>query len=228
MVLDHLHVHQPRPDPVRLGDPVAGDDQPVGGRLVGLAGAARGEDHALGVEQLQPAVAQVAADRADAAAVVVLEQVGGEPLLVAVDGRGVLHQLLVEHVQDRVAGDVGDVVGAGGGGAAERARPEVSGLVAVEGDARVLEPQDLVGRLAAHDLDRVLIAEEVRSLDRVVGVRLPRVLGIERRIDPAGGGNRVRSHRVDLGDDSDRRTRLRRRQGCPLACQPGADDQYVV
>ena len=90
------------------------------------------------------AVAQVAADRADAAAVVVLEQIGGEPLLVAVDLVAELHQLLVEHVQDRVAGDVGDVVGAGGRGAAEGAGPQVAGLVAVEGHAGVLEPQDLV------------------------------------------------------------------------------------
>ena len=56
----------------------------------------------------------------------------------------VLHQLLVEDVQDRLAGDVGDVVGPRGGGAAERARAEMAGLVAVEGDAGVLEPQDLV------------------------------------------------------------------------------------
>ena len=117
---------------------------PLVGRLVRLAGAARGEDRRLGVEHLEVAVAQVAADRADAAALVVLEQVGREPLLVAVDLLVVLHQLLVEHVQDRVAGDVGDVVRAGGRGAAERARAEVPGLVAVEGDAGVLEPQDLV------------------------------------------------------------------------------------
>ena len=85
VVLDHLHVHQLRADPVGLGDPVAGDDQPVGGRLVDLAGAAGGEDRGLGVEHLERAVAQVAADRADAAALVVLEEVGREPLLVAVD-----------------------------------------------------------------------------------------------------------------------------------------------
>src|SRR5580704_5942920 len=40
VVLDHLHVHQLGPDSVRLGDPVPGDDQAVGGRLVDLARAA--------------------------------------------------------------------------------------------------------------------------------------------------------------------------------------------
>ena len=77
-----------------------------------------------------------------------------------------------------MAGDVGDVVGAGGGGAAERAGAEVARVVPVEGDAEVLEIQDLVGRLAAHDLDGVLVPEVVRALDRVERVRLPRVLGV--------------------------------------------------
>ena len=72
VVLDHLHVHQLGADPVGLRDPVAGHDQAVGGRLVGLAAAAGGQDHGLGVEHLEVAVAQVAADRADAPALVVL------------------------------------------------------------------------------------------------------------------------------------------------------------
>ena len=124
VVLDHLHVHQRGADAVGLRDPVAGADERVGGRLEALAGAAGGEDHRLGGEQLHRAVADVARDRAAALAVVVLHERGDEPLLVAVDLLVVLHQLLVEHVQQRLAGDVGDVVGAGGGGAAERARAE--------------------------------------------------------------------------------------------------------
>src|ERR1700733_13372642 len=50
---------------IPLPAPGAGHDQPVRGRLVDLAGAAGGEDRALGVEHLEPAVAKVAADRAD-------------------------------------------------------------------------------------------------------------------------------------------------------------------
>ena len=127
-----------------------------------------------------------------------------------------------------MAGDVGDVVGAGGGRAAERARAEVAGLVAVEGDAGVLEPQDLVGRLAAHDLDRVLVAQVVRALDRVERVRLPAVLGVERRVDPAGGRDRVRADGMDLRDDRHRRAGLGRGQRGPLAGEAGTDDQHVV
>ncbi len=228
VVLDHLHVHQLGADPVGLGDPVAGHDQAVGRRPVGLAGPAGGEDHRLGVEHLQLAVAQVAADRADTATVVVHEQVGGEPLLVAVDDGRVLHQLLVEHVQDGVAGDVGDVVRARRGGAAEGACAEVAALVAVEGDAGVLQPQDLAGRLPRHDLHRVLIGEVVGALDRVEGVRLPGVLWVERGVDAAGGGDGMGAHRVDLRDDRHGRARLSRGQRRPLSRQAGADDQYVM
>ncbi len=127
-----------------------------------------------------------------------------------------------------MAGDIGDVVGAGGRGAAERARAEVPGLVAVERDAGVLEPQDLVRSLAAHDLDRVLVAEIVRALDGVERVRLPRVLRVQRRVDATGSGDRVRTHRMDLGDDRDRRALLGRGKRRALARESGADDQNVV
>ena len=182
----------------------------------------------LGGEQLHRAVADVARDRADAVAVVVLHEAGDEPLLVAVDLLVVLHQLLVEHVQQRLAGDVGDVVRARGGGAAERARAELALGVAVERDARVLEPEHLVRGLAAHDLDRVLVAEVVRALDGVEGVRLPGVVGVQRGVDAAGGGVGVRSDRMDLAHDRHRRPRAGRRQGGPLTGETGADDQDVV
>jgi hypothetical protein len=71
VVLDHLHVHELRADAVGLRNAVAGDDQPVRRRPVHLAGSARGEDHRLGVDQLETTVAEVAADRSDAAAVVI-------------------------------------------------------------------------------------------------------------------------------------------------------------
>ena len=48
VVLHHLHVHQRSADAVGHGDPVAGANEGVGGRVVDLAVAAAGEDHALG------------------------------------------------------------------------------------------------------------------------------------------------------------------------------------
>ena len=160
--------------------------------------------------------------------VVVLHERGDEPLLVAVDLLVVLHQLLVEHVQQRLAGDVGDVVGARRRGAAERAGAELALGAAVEGDAVVLEPQHLVGRLAAHDLDRVLVAEVVRALDGVVGVRLPRVVGVQRGVDAARGRVGVRADRVDLAHDGDGRPGARGGERSALAGQSGADDEDVV
>ncbi len=117
--------------------------------------------------------AHVARDHAAAAPLLVLHERGREPLLVAVDRLVVLHQLLVEHVQDRLSGDVGHVGGALHRGAPERAQVQLAVLVAVERDADVLEVHDLLRRLRAHDLDRVLVAQEVRALDRVIGVRAP-------------------------------------------------------
>ena len=140
----------------------------------------------------------------------------------------VFHELLVEHVQQRLAGDVGHVVGARRRCAAEGAGAEVAGLVAVEGDAQVLEVQDLVGRLAAHDLDRVLVAEVVRALDGVVGVGLPAVLGVERGVDAARRGVGVRADGVDLAHDPHGGAGVGGREGGALAGQAGADDQDVV
>ena len=74
VVLDHLHVHQLRPDPVGHRDPVAGADQRVGGRLPDLAVAAAGEDHRLRPEQLHRAVGDVAGDDAAALALLVHRQ----------------------------------------------------------------------------------------------------------------------------------------------------------
>ena len=103
----------------------------------------------LAVKISSAAGADVAGDAARDSAGLVLQQRGGEPLLVAVDALVVLHELLVEHVQDRLAGDVGDVGGALHRGAAERAEVHLAGLVAVERDADVLEVHDLVRRLAS-------------------------------------------------------------------------------
>ena len=227
VVLDHLHVHQRRADPVGHGDPVPGADEGIRRRVVDLAVAAARQDHRLGGEQLHRAVPDVARDRAGDAALVVLDERGREPLLVAVDVLE-LHELLVEDVQDRLAGDVGDVVGPGGARAAEGALAEPALLVAVEGHAPVLEVEQLLGRLAAHDLDRVLVAEVVRALDRVEGVRLPRVLRVERRVDPALSRVRVGANGVDLGDDAHGSTLLRGGEGGALAGEAGPYDEDIV
>ena len=64
----------------------------------------------------------------------------------------------------------------------------------------MLELIDVVWRLVAENLDRVLVAEPVRALDRVIGV-LDRVVfrGVaERCVDPALGRTGVTPDRVEL------------------------------
>ncbi len=228
VVLDHLHVHQRRPDAVGLCDPVAGADQRVGGRLPDLPVATRGEDHGLGAEVGHRSVPDVSADRADAVAVVIHREAGREVLLVAGDVLGVLHELLVEDVHDRLARDVRDVVGACGRGASEGAGAELALLVAVEGDAEVLEVKELLRRGPAHDLDRVLVGEVVRPLDGVEGVRLPAVVLLERGVDAALSSVGVRADGVDLADDAHGDALLRSGKRGPLSCEARPDHQYVV
>ena len=69
----------------------------------------------------------------------------------------------------------------------------------------MLELVDVAGRLAAEDLDRVLVAEVVGALDRVERVDVGVVLGCvsERRVDAALGRAGVASRRVELRDDGD-------------------------
>ena len=67
----------------------------------------------------------------------------------------------------------------------------------------MLQPHDFRGRFAHEGFDHVLVGDVVAALDRVVGVRLPAVLGPQRGRGPALGGDRVAAHRVDLGDDAD-------------------------
>jgi hypothetical protein len=201
VVLHHLHVHERRTRTVGERDAVASADEGVGGGVVDLAVATGRQDHCLGAEQLGLAVAHVARDHAGYLAVLVGHESGVEPLLVA-EHLVVLEKLLVEHVEDRLAGDVRHVVGAGGRGAAEGAGAELALLVAVEGHAEVLEIEDLLGRGLAHDLDGVLVTQVVRALDGVERVRLPAVLGIQRRVDAALRRVGVRADWVDLGEDA--------------------------
>ncbi len=155
-------------------------------------------------------------------------RLGGEVLLVAGDLLGVLHELLVEDVHDRLAGDVGDVVGARGRGAAEGPRTELALLVAVEGDPEVLEVEELLRRRLAHDLDRVLVGQVVGALDGVEGVRLPAVVLLERRVDAALRGVGVRADGVDLADDSDRDALFGGCKRGPLSREARPDHQDVM
>ena len=119
----------------------------------------------------------------------------------------VLDALLVERLQDHVAGPVGREAGPADGRLAEVARVAAEAALvdlalgrAVERQAHVLELDDRLDRLARQDLGRVLVDQVVATLDRVVHVPLGVVFleVAERCADAALSGAGVGSRRVEL------------------------------
>src|SRR5207248_4156567 len=145
---------------------------------------------------------QVPADDALTAAVV-LDELPGEVLLVRRDVA--LADLLPEHLDEDVPGDVGGIRGARRPGRAEGTLRDAAVLRAREHRTPVLELVDVAGRFVAEDLDRVLVAEVVGALDRVEGVDLRVVVRSvpERSVDAAFGRAGVAAGRMKLRDDGD-------------------------
>ena len=157
-------------------------------------------------------------------------QRGGEPLLVAVHRLVVLHELLVEHVQDRLAGDVGDVGGAASRGAAEGAQCRARRCsLRWKVTPMCSRCRTSLGRLAAHDLDGVLVAQEVRALDRVVGVRrASRRSGLIAALMPPAAATECERTGWTLLRIATVAPASGGGQGGALAGEAGADDQDVV
>ena len=201
----------------------------VGVRRPGVepARAAGREDHRLRPDRGEAAAHEVPGDHA-LAAIVVDDELPREELLVGLDVA--LHHLLVEHVDEDVAGDVRGVRGARLACRAERALRDPAVLRSGEDRAPALELVDVVRRLLAEDLDRVLVAEVVRALDRVERVLLGVVVGRvpERRVDAALGRAGVAAHRVDLRDHRDVRAGVEGLDRRAHARAAGPDDHDVV
>jgi hypothetical protein len=146
------------------------------------------------------------------------------------------HALLEQRLQDHVARAVGGVAGPHdrrlavvAGVPAEAALVDLALWRPVERQAEVLELDDRVDRLAAHDLRGRLVDEVVAALDRVEEVPLPAVL---LHVGQRGAHAALRRPRVGPG-----RVQLRdhcgaalpgRLDGCPEARTTGADDHGVV
>ena len=232
--LPELHVLERDRGARRHAEAVAGVDEGVGRGGEDPPGAAGGEHHRLGLQDVQLAGLHLERGDADHRALGVADQVERHPLDEEV-GPG-LDVLLVERVQHRVAGAVGRGAGAlhrlfavVGGVAAERALVDRAVRIAVERHAEVLELVDDVRRLAAHELDRVLVAEPVGALDRVVEVIVPVVLAhvAERGADAALRRDRVRAGREHLGQHGDVQAGARQAQRRLHAGAAGADDDDV-
>ena len=146
------------------------------------------------------------------------------------------HVALIERVQHRVAGAIGRGARAAHGllaeirrVPAERTLVDRAVRIAVERHAEMLELVDDLRRHPAHVLDRVLVAEPVGALDRVVHVPEPVVLGhvAERRADAALRRDRVRARREYLRQHGDAQARLGELQRRAHARAAGADDHRV-
>ena len=137
----------------------------------------------------------------------------------------VLDAVLIQRLQDHVAGAVGRVAGAAdgclaviAGVTAEPALVDAALGGAVERHPHLLQIENGVDGLLAHDLDRVLVGEVVAALDGVERVPLPVVLldvG-QRRAHAALGRAGVAARGVQLGQHggAHARVRPRRRRAC--------------
>ena len=211
MELHELHVLQRHAGPQRHRHAVAGAGVGVGRAAVDPAERRRSRGSSAPASiALSPPCSRSHAITPDAA-VAVVDQLEREQLLV--DGDAALDDLLVEHLDQHVAGDVGGVGRAGRAAGAERALGDAAVVRAREDRAPVLELVDVARRLGADDLDRILVAQVVGALDGVEGVLLGAVLaGVsERGVDAALGRARMAAGRMELGDDR----RRRRRSGTP-------------
>ena len=161
-------------------------------------------------KRVQLAVGDPVGDDARAGAVgavaAVEQQVDDVVLVEELDA--VLDALLVQRLQDHVAGAVGREAGPPDGPLAEVARVAAEAALVdlavrrpIERQAHVLELDDGLDRLAGQDLGRVLVDEVVAALDRVVHVPLGVVLlqVAERGADAALGGAGVGASRIQLG-----------------------------
>ena len=209
--LVELHVLQREAASVRDGHAITREGVGIGGRLPDLAVAAGGEDDRLRGEDMDGAGGQlVGHDPGRFLATVALHQDEVEDVELVVELHALLDAVLVERLEDHVTGAVGGVAGAAYGGLAVVACvPAEASLVdpalggAIEGQAHLLEVDDGVDGLAAHDLRSVLVDEVVTALDGVEGVPLPVVLlhvgegGAHATLRRAG----VAARRVELGED---------------------------
>ena len=232
--LDELHVLERQARAQHHGVAVAGLGVGAGAGEVGPAVAAGRQDRVVRRETVDRAVVEVPGDHA-AALAVLHHEVEGEVLDEELGA--VLQALLVERVQHGVAGAVGrgagavgDALAKAGGHPAEGALVDLALGRAAERHAVVLELDDRGDRLAGHVLDRVLVAQPVGALDRVVHVPAPVVLAhvAERGRDAALGRHGVAAGREDLADAGGLEAGLGQTQGRAQAGAAGADHDDVV
>ena len=187
--------------------------------------AAGRHDHRFGREGVHLHAAQV--HGADAAADALVVDDAGEELPGFVLGNFafglVAPHLLVERIEQLLAGGSAGKSGAVVERAAEAAKVEQPFRSAVEGNAHAVEQVDDSGGHVAHALDRRLVGQEVATVNGVVevlpgGVALAlQVLG---GVDAALGANRVRPLDRNDGEEVNVTSHLGNFDGGRKSCQP--------
>jgi len=237
MELVKFHVLQRQSLAEHDAETVAGESVRIGGGLEHAAGSTGGDHDGLGVEDVDVPGGEFVGDHTG----------GDRP------GRGlgehqvqhvelveelhvVLDAVLVEGLQDHVAGAVGGVAGAAhwrlamvAGVAAKATLVDAALGGAVERHPHLLQVEHRVDGFPAHDLHRVLVGEVVAALDGVERVPLPVVL---LHVRQSGAHAALRRARVAAGGIElcqDRCAYARPGlDGRPHTGAPGADDHHVI
>ena len=115
--------------------------------------------------------------------VILADQGRHEPLFIDRGSR--FHQLLVDDVEQYLAGNVRHVARALPRLAAKGAQVDLAAGAAIEDHAHVLELDDRFRSLAAEHLDGVLVAQVVAALYRIVGVVFPGIVLFHSGVDAA-------------------------------------------
>jgi hypothetical protein len=208
MELEHLHVLERDPTSPDHGRAVARQRVGVRGNAEHATESARGEHDRFRAEDMELPGCQFVGDDARGPAVIGSKQVEAVELVEEADVA--LHALLVEGLQDHVAGPVGRVAGALhrtvtvlGGVSTEPPLVDLAVGCPVEGQTPPLELVDRLDRLFAHHHRFGLVDEVVATLHGVEGVPLGVVLlhvserGADATLRRAGVG----TGRVELRDD---------------------------
>src|SRR3569832_472952 len=234
MELEEHHVFERKTGTQHHAHAIAGVDARVGVGAEQAADAARREQGRLCLDHQRLAGLDLEHHRAEDITLVVLDEVYRIKLVEKMRLRADV--LLIERVQDRMARAIRRRAGARGLIAAEVLALATEGalidLAVVEPRERhacVLELHHQARGRSAHVFDRVLVAEVIAALHRVVHVPVPVVRAhvAERGIHAALRRDRVRARRKDLGYDGHRGLRLGQLQRGAQATAARADHQRV-
>ena len=232
--LPELHVLERQAGTQHHTEPVSGVDHGVAAVPEYPPCPAGGEQGRARLDQQRLAGLDTHGGDAEAITVGVAQQVEREVLVEEL--RAVLDVLLVQRMQQRMAGTIGGGAGPRGliaaevlGLPAEGALVDLAVVEAREWQAHVFEFVDGRGRLAAHELDRILVAQPVAALDRVVHMPFPAVVVDvgERGGDATLCRHGMRTRRENFRHHRDLVVRARQLQRRTQAGAATADDEGI-